>query len=91
MRMQVLSLASLSGLRIQHYLELWRRSQMRLGSGVAVAVVLAGSCSSDSTASLGTSICQGEGLKKKNPKTKPPPQKKTVDFSMGKKNFWCME
>ena len=26
-------------LRIQHCLELWHRSQMRLGSGVAIAVV----------------------------------------------------
>ena len=29
----------ISGLRIQHCHELWRRSQMQLGSGVAVAVV----------------------------------------------------
>ena len=39
MRMQVQSVASLSGLRIQHYYDLWCRWQMRLGSGVAVAVV----------------------------------------------------
>ena len=38
--------------------ELWCRSQMRLGPGVAVAVVEAGSCSSDLTPGLGTSICQ---------------------------------
>ena len=31
-------LASLSGLRIQHCSKFWCRSQMRLGSGVAVAV-----------------------------------------------------
>ena len=31
MRLQVQSLASLSELRIWHCLELWRRSQMRLG------------------------------------------------------------
>ena len=37
--------------------ELWCRLQMRLGSHVAVAVAWAGSCSSDSTPSLGTSIC----------------------------------
>ena len=40
MRMQVPSLASLSGLRIWHCHELWCRSQMRLGSGVAVAVAV---------------------------------------------------
>ena len=38
-RMQVQSLALLSGLRIQCYPELWCRSQMQLGSGIAVAVV----------------------------------------------------
>ena len=38
-RMQVRSLASLSGLRIQRCYELWCRSQMQLRSGVAVAVV----------------------------------------------------
>ena len=39
MRLQVRSLASLSGLGIQRYLELWCRKQMRLGSGIAMAVV----------------------------------------------------
>ena len=34
-----LILASLSGLRIWRCCELWCRSQMRLGSGIAVAVV----------------------------------------------------
>ena len=38
-RMQVPSLALLSGLMIQHCCELWCRSQMKLGSGIAVAVV----------------------------------------------------
>ena len=33
MRLQVQSLASLSGLRIQHRHELWCRSKTRLGSG----------------------------------------------------------
>ena len=37
MRMQVGYLALLSGLRIQHYLKLWFRSKMRLGSVVAVS------------------------------------------------------
>ena len=46
-RTQVRSLASLSGLEIQRCHELWCRLQMRLGSGVAVAVVQAGSYSSD--------------------------------------------
>ena len=56
MRTKVLSLALFSGLRIQFYHELLCRSQMQLGSRVAVAVAWAGSCSSSSTPSLGTSI-----------------------------------
>ena len=39
MTMQVGSLALLSGLRIQCCRELWCRLKMRLGSGVAVALV----------------------------------------------------
>ena len=46
-RLQVQSLALLSELRIRRCGELWYRSQTRLGSGVAVAVAQAGSCSSD--------------------------------------------
>ena len=38
MRFLVRSLASLSGLRIRHCRDLWCRSQMWLGSGVAVAM-----------------------------------------------------
>ena len=38
-RTQVRSLASLSGLRIRHHHKLWCRSQMRLGSGIAVVMV----------------------------------------------------
>ena len=64
MRVWVRSLASLSGLRIRHCLELWCRSQTRLGSGIAVAVAQAGSNSSDSIPSLGTSICHGCGPKR---------------------------
>ena len=64
MRMQVPSLGSLSGLRILCCCELRCRSQMRLGSGIAVAVVQASSYSSDVTPCLGTSICQGCGPKK---------------------------
>ena len=43
---------------------------MRLGSGVAVAVVWAGSYSSDSAPSLGTSICHGCDPKKTKDKKK---------------------
>ena len=56
--MQVRSLALLSGFRIRHCGELWCRSQIRLGSPIAVAVVQAAGYSSDSTPSLGTSICR---------------------------------
>ena len=38
-RMQILSQASLSGLKLQCCRELWFRSQMRLGYGIALAVV----------------------------------------------------
>ena len=63
--MQVPSLTSLSGLRIQHCREVWYRSQMWFGSHVAVAVAQTSSCSSDSTPSLGTSLCRRCGPKKK--------------------------
>ena len=67
-RLWVRSLASLSGLRIWHCRELWRRSQMRLGSCVAVAVVWTSNCNSNSTSSLGTSICLECGPKSKKKK-----------------------
>ena len=41
MRLQVQSLASLSGLWIWRCRELWYRSKMRLGSGIAMAVAVA--------------------------------------------------
>ena len=66
MRFQVGSLASLSGLRIQRCHELWWRSKTWLGSGMAVA----GSNSSDSTPSLGMSMCRECGPKKQRNKTK---------------------
>ena len=44
--------------------ELWCRLQVRLGSGVAVALVWAGGYSSNLTPSLGTSIWRGCGPKK---------------------------
>ena len=59
MRMRVRSPALLSGLRIQCCHELWCRSQMWLGSHIAVAVVQASSYNSDSTPSLGTLRCRG--------------------------------
>ena len=55
-RLRVGSLASISGLRIRHWHKLWCRSQPCLGSGIAVAVVEAGSCSSDSDPLLGPSM-----------------------------------
>ena len=76
MRLQVRSLALISGLRLRRCRELWCRLQTRLGSCVAVAVAEAGSCSSDSTPGLGTSICcrsgprNGKKTKKKREKRK---------------------
>ena len=64
MRFWVQSLALLSGLRIRHCHELWCGLQTWLRSGVAVALAWAGSYSSDSTPSLGTTICQGCGPKR---------------------------
>ena len=66
--MQVRPLALLSGLRIRGFRELWCRLQMRLGSSVAVAVAKASGCSSDSTPSLGTSMCHGCGPKEQRKK-----------------------
>ena len=43
---------------------------MKLGSGIAAAVAVANSCSTDSTPSLGISICRGCGPKKKDRKKK---------------------
>ena len=60
MRTWVWSLASLSGLRIWHCRELQCRSQMWLGSCVAMAQAC--SCSSNWTPSLGTSIGHRYGL-----------------------------
>ena len=45
--------------------QLWHKSQMWIRSGITMAVVQAGSCSSDSTPNLGTSICHKYGHKKK--------------------------
>ena len=71
MKMWVWSLALLSGSGMWHCCEMRCRSQMQLGSwdALAVAVEQAGSCSSDSFPSLGTSICHRCGTKKQS-KTK---------------------
>ena len=70
MRTWVQPLALLSGLKIQHCHELWCRSQTRLRSRVAVAVAEARNYSSNSTPSLGTSICGGSGLRNGKKKKK---------------------
>ena len=70
MRMQVQSLASISGSGNPRCHELWCRSQMWLKSPVAVAVVSAGSCSSNSAPSLGTSMCRRCGPKKQRKRKK---------------------
>ena len=44
--------------------ELWYTSKMQLRSCVAVALAQAGGCSSDSTPSLGTSMCRLCGPKR---------------------------
>ena len=64
-RMQVQSLASISGLRIQCYYKLWHSLQMWLRPHVAVAVVQACSCRSSVTPSPGTYISHRWCHKKK--------------------------
>ena len=64
MRMWVGSLASLRGLRIRLCLELWCRSQTWFGSQMAVAVVQVISFSSNSTLSVGNSMCRRYSPKK---------------------------
>ena len=64
MSMRVQSLASLSRLRFWHCRELRCGSQTWLRSCIAMAVVLASSCSSNLTSSLGTPIYCGCGPKK---------------------------
>ena len=77
MRMQVQSLASLSGLRIRRCRELLCRLQMWPGSGVAVIVAQASSYSSNWTHSLETSICHmSAALKRQNIKKKKKKRKK---------------
>ena len=70
--------AMLIGWGIQHCCELWYRSQMRLGShvAVAVAVVKASSYRFNLTPSLGTSICCWCSPKKAKKKQQQQQQKK---------------
>ena len=53
-----------SGLKIRHCRKLQPKSGMQFISGIAVAVVQAGSCTSDLTPSLGIAICCEYGPKK---------------------------
>ena len=64
------SLASPIGLRVWRFCGQWCRSQMRIRPGIAVAVAVAGGYSSDSTPSLGTSMCHQCSSKKTKNKTK---------------------
>ena len=63
--------------------ELWWRSQTQLGFSVAVAVAQAGSYSSDSTRSLGTSICHWCSPKKTKEKRKKEKKEALWAFSCG--------
>ena len=70
MRMWVRSLALFSGLKIWCCRELWYRVHTWLASGIGMAVAVAGSCSSDSTPSLGNSMCHRCDPKKQKQKEK---------------------
>ena len=72
MKMQVRSLALLSGLRIRCCPELWCRSQMWPGSCIAVTVMQASSYGSYLTPTLGTSICHRCRPKKTKTELKKP-------------------
>ena len=86
-RTQVRSLALLSGLRIWHCHEPWHRSQMWLGSHVAVAVVQASSSSSSSIHSLGISICH-RCSPKKTKKKKKKTGKFTISINLDSGTSW---
>ena len=80
MRLWVRSLASLSGLRMQRCHELWCRSQMLLRSGVAVALVWAGSNSSDWTPmDWGPPHAMGAALKRQKDQKKRKKKKKKIN------------
>ena len=78
------SIPDLSGSGNWRCCELWRRSQTQLRSDIAVAEAQASSYSSDSTPSLGTSICRGCGPRKrpKDEEKKKPFKKKLSFFNM---------
>jgi len=86
-RMLAQSLALLRRSRIRCCCELWCRSQVWLRSGVAVAVVSAGSCSSRATPSLGTSMCRGCGRNRGEKKVNAP---SVVSFMKIVKSFYLM-
>ena len=69
MRMLVQSLAPFSGLTIQCCSNL--RSQIRLGSGIAVAVGYASSHNSNSTLAQELPYTEGTAIKKKKKKSSP--------------------
>ena len=77
MRMWIPSLASFSGLGIWCCCEMRCKSQTQLGSQVSVAVVKAGSCSSNLSPSLGTSRSYGCGPLNNNNKN-PPKKPQTI-------------
>lgn len=56
-RMLVQSLATISGLRMQHCFRVYQTSKMCLRTNVVMAVAQANTWSSDLTPSSGTSIC----------------------------------
>ena len=82
MRIRVWSLASLSELKIQHYHELWCRSQTWVGSHIAVA----GSCISNS--SLGNCIHHEWGPQKKKKKDRKKRKGKKQKLAIWHLNFF---
>ena len=91
MRTRVRSLALFSGLTIQRCCELWCRSQVQLGSCVAVAVAVAvaqaGSCSSKSAPSLGASTCHRHALKgQKRERERPPTPSPSTTWGPNRKS-----
>ena len=90
MRLWVRSLASLSGLRIWRFRELWCSPQIQLGSGIVAAVAQPGSYSSNWTPSPGTTTCRRGGprnsKKKKTKKTKKTKQRTVLKKKKKKAN-----
>ena len=76
----VQSLALLSGLGIRRCRKLWCRLQTWLGSRVAVALPQTGGYSSDSTPSLGTSICHGSSPRKGKKRKKKERERISISF-----------